>query len=677
MNPQRPRTGFRVLLLMLVMTPVLLWSMSSSALYRAGSPEPAPENKVALPLAPAVPMPPPKADLDQVRNGTFAAPIDPPDWVNGNAGASNAHYFEGQSIPYRMRLTNIALTTHVLEIEWDIKHSGAHAIDYITHYDRISEDVQPCRGISGCNGAVFNTFPIPAPSSNGSPMAGQPTASFNALPPAQRVMTIYNGTITAVTYVSEGSLTAAQSSTRLQINFTATSPTVVIAWGGHIAAAANWGAGNSASGVSGSPYHTRLISFDGGGGNQDRSLSAAAVLGPGGCTLTGPTTVCESDADPDAHYEVDTPEAGVDYVWSLVDNTSGATITDSNGTAGATIFADVDPGGPGTYTIKATPMNAGGTGTPCVAIVTVEANTSTTDLTDGLSVCAGTSVSYSTTAAGGDGTCSYTWSLDGSAFTDTDGTPGGSHVTIGTTGLSTGSHTVQVSVDCGCGPPAVQSTTFNIKAPTVVTDEIDNAEVCEGATDPVVFQVAATGAGTLSYAWTLDGNPATDADGDDTKLTVNPSALSVGSHPVNVVVTGDCGTDSSSANLVVNSNPTVTVTLSQACDTVTKLTAAAGFDSYSWSGPGFVVDGTGTCGLDKACLLVDKTGVYTVNVEDDNSCSGSQTAQLCFTMTSPAPASAQASVTAPGPETTLPAQKPIARESLLAKIAKVVFWPFN
>ena len=47
----------------------------------------------------------------------------------------------------------------------------------------------------------------------------------------------------------------------------------------------DWGSGNSAGGISGSPYHTRLISLDGSGGNQDRSLSAAAVAAPQGALL--------------------------------------------------------------------------------------------------------------------------------------------------------------------------------------------------------------------------------------------------------------------------------------------------------------------------------------------------------------------------------------------------------
>jgi len=104
-------------------------------------------------------------------------------------------------------------------------------------------------------------------------------------------MTMFNGTINTMVYTNpQGDLSQAQASTRITINFTAANPTVVLAWGGHIARAVDWGAGNSASGISGSPYHTRLIAIDGSGGNQDQSLSAAAVQAPNPCALMLSTT---------------------------------------------------------------------------------------------------------------------------------------------------------------------------------------------------------------------------------------------------------------------------------------------------------------------------------------------------------------------------------------------------
>ena len=62
------------------------------------------------------------------------------------------------------------------------------------------------------------------------------------------------------------------------VTFTASDSTVLLAWGGHIASQIDWGAGNSAGSISGSPYHMRLINLDNGSlGNMDRSLAAAAV----------------------------------------------------------------------------------------------------------------------------------------------------------------------------------------------------------------------------------------------------------------------------------------------------------------------------------------------------------------------------------------------------------------
>src|SRR5262245_3374484 len=64
---------------------------------------------------------PPRADLDQARNGGAGSPNNPVQFVNGDANAVNSHYIEGQSIPYRLVLTNLALGAHNVKIEWDIR----------------------------------------------------------------------------------------------------------------------------------------------------------------------------------------------------------------------------------------------------------------------------------------------------------------------------------------------------------------------------------------------------------------------------------------------------------------------------------------------------------------------------------------------------------------------------
>src|SRR5207248_7150404 len=89
---------------------------------------------------------------------------------------------------------------------------------------------------------------------------------------------LYGGTIQSVTPNAPTGSTSGDSSQSVTIVFTASVANPVLAWGGHIATRADWGANNSAVAISGSPYHMRLISLNGSGGNQDRSLAAASIL---------------------------------------------------------------------------------------------------------------------------------------------------------------------------------------------------------------------------------------------------------------------------------------------------------------------------------------------------------------------------------------------------------------
>ncbi len=271
------------------------------------------------------------ADLWQARNGSASSPINPVDWVKGNLGSANSHYSEGHSIPYRLVLTRLAPGPHNVVIAWDTRQSGTHAIDYIAHYDflvphdgfrshSIAEAIDPIAGLAGAFGPP-EAFPIPAPTPNGTPVPGLPAASFEALPPALRAMTIWNGSIASLTYLQQESLNADTAATRLSIDFVATSPTVVIAWGGHIASRVDWGIGNSATSISGSPYHTRLISFDGAGGNQDRSVRSDSIF----CGISGPSELCGGATGTFLAQEAGT-NSGAFISWTLTNNTAGALI---------------------------------------------------------------------------------------------------------------------------------------------------------------------------------------------------------------------------------------------------------------------------------------------------------------------------------------------------------------
>ena len=132
------------------------------------------------------------ADIDQCANGQLRDPpescdaITPGNWVNGNLGSSKSHYFEGDSIPYRIKMDGLTLTPgHKIIFAWDVTKDSKHAIDYLTDFDRTVGNANPCAGVAGCVLGSENPFPIPAdPTITGfTPIAG----SFS----------MFGGTITA------------------------------------------------------------------------------------------------------------------------------------------------------------------------------------------------------------------------------------------------------------------------------------------------------------------------------------------------------------------------------------------------------------------------------------------------------------------------------------------------
>jgi hypothetical protein len=291
----------------------------------------------------------PSATLDQCANGPAASPTgcNPNTWVNGNLGASKAHYLEGDSVPYRMTFLNLVTFAqapsliHHLTIEWDTTKGGKHALDYLTSWNQTVTTANPCAGVSGCTlGSPSAPLAIPSdPQVTGagvSPIAG----NFN----------IWGGTLTSITATpdagnanhgyrySNGTGFAGDKSASIQINFTATVANPVIAWGGHIATRLNWGTGSSAVAIAGSPFHMRLIDLDGAGGNQDRSLSNDAVTFPASITIIK-DVVLGSDPQDFAFTETasSTPLL-TPSTFSLDDDSTSATPTDTQSYSGITNF---------------------------------------------------------------------------------------------------------------------------------------------------------------------------------------------------------------------------------------------------------------------------------------------------------------------------------------------------
>src|SRR5215213_8552424 len=80
---------------------------------------------------------PASADLDQCGNGPASAPVPCTldAWQNGNLNQNQAHYSEGQSVPYRMKFDQLVIGgPNTVTISYDTTKGGTHAIDYLTDY---------------------------------------------------------------------------------------------------------------------------------------------------------------------------------------------------------------------------------------------------------------------------------------------------------------------------------------------------------------------------------------------------------------------------------------------------------------------------------------------------------------------------------------------------------------
>jgi hypothetical protein len=634
----------------------LISSFSGSASLRSGSDSLGSKDRQGSLVATVpkfnpmvMPFKPASADLSQVRNGGVGCDAtvpnscdNPADWVNGNAGASNAHYQEGQSIPYRMVMKDLTLGNHSVVIEWDVKHSSANAIDFITHYQRVAESIQPCGPanhpediVPGCNPASFTTFDIPAPTGVNSPIAGLPQSVFNALPVAQRRMTMYNGTITSMVYTNpQGDLSQASASTRVTINFTAASSTVVMSWGGHIARAVDWGTGNSAGGISGSPYHTRLVALDGSGGNQDRSLSAAAVQPPAGCSLTNDNIdVCDLPTVT-THALGGTAVAGQTYSFQLVNSGGSNAFISSSDTdpSDGTISADVTTSGAGSYTITLTTSNNGGSEV-CSATVRVHQTPAAGAGLD-QEQCETSGFGFtmnasSTVPTGG----TRTWSIDAanSSTTATIVNTGDEDPIITLAGVGTVRAVLTVT-GASCAN-AVDSVDLTV-SPKAVANASADQEVC--ASNPAVTLNGSFSGSALSASWS-GGTGTFNPNANTLNAVYTPSAAEIAAGSATLTLTtndpaGSCGPANDTMTITINPNPVVAISLDDACLGTAHLhatvTGGVAPFTYNWKKNGVDVVNN------SADLTLTGPGTYTVSVTDSSSTScGSNTDSfvVCYT----------------------------------------------
>ncbi|MGE0104418.1 MAG: hypothetical protein AB7U64_19005, partial [Blastocatellales bacterium] len=243
------------------------------------------------------------------------------------------------------------------------------------------------------------------------------------------------------------------------------------------------------------------------------------------------------------------------------------------------------------------------------ATLTVQGPPAATDLVS-QEVCQGITAQFSTTPSG-VGPFTYSWKLDGSAI------PGeiSSSISISTLPLAIGAHNVEVTVTGACGQ-VVKSATLTVLPVTAATD-LSPATVCQGATANLA--TTASGTGPFTYAWKLDGAP---IGGTANSNAIDTTSLSIGTHTVEVVVTGTCGAVTKSTTLNVQANTTVAdLTPATVCQGATaNFTAVAGGTgpfSYVWKVDDVIVPGGEMAMISTGALSI---GPHTVTVEVTGTC---------------------------------------------------------
>jgi hypothetical protein len=277
--------------------------------------------------------------------------------------------------------------------------------------------------------------------------------------------------------------------------------------------------------------------------------------------------------------------------------------------------------------------NSCSTATSTAATLTVNPNTTATTPADE-TVCQGANASFSTTASGA-GPFHYAWTVDGSSF-------GGdtSSISVPTGSLSTGAHSVSVTVSGACNS-VTKSASLTVQENTSATTPADET-VCQGAS--ASFSTTASGTGPFHYSWTVDGSP---VGGDSASVSVATGSLSTGAHSVAVAVSGTCGTVTKSASLTVQENTSAT---NPADETVCQGASASFSTTASGTGPfhySWTVDGS-SFGGDTSSISVPTgsltVGSHAVSVSVSGTC-GSVTKSAALTV------QANTSATAPSDET--------------------------
>jgi gliding motility-associated-like protein len=268
-----------------------------------------------------------------------------------------------------------------------------------------------------------------------------------------------------------------------------------------------------------------------------------------------------------------------------------------------------------TVTYNITPQANGCYGSLYHYVVTVHP-TVNPSLTGPISVCTGSSATYTTDA----GNSNYTWTISpGGTITAGGGT---SNYTVTVLWNIAGSQAVQVNYVRPTGCTAPQPTILNVivsprPSPTITGPAV----LCAGTTG----NVYSTEPGMTNYSWTVSSGGIITAGGTSTSNTVTVTWSLPGTQTVSVNysnLTGCTAANATIFNVTVNPRPSPTITGPAAICTGTTgnvYTTEAGMTNYNWFvSSGGIITAGGTPASNTVTVTWTVPGTQTVSVNYTN-----------------------------------------------------------
>jgi hypothetical protein len=314
--------------------------------------------------------------------------------------------------------------------------------------------------------------------------------------------------------------------------------------------------------------------------------------------------------------------AGLAYQWRK----NGSAI--GGATSASLSFASLVLGDAGSYDCEITGTCGATTSTAATLTVSQPPSILTHPSSD--VICVGEAAAFSVVASG-TGPFTYQWRKNGSPI---GGATAALYTIATTVAGDAASYTCTVTGPCGF--VTSNAATLGFGSPPSVTTQPTGGEFCDG--DPISLSVVATGFGTLSYQWRKDGSPIGGAT--SAAFSIPSAAISDGAS-YDCVVTGDCGSVTSAAAIVVvGSGPEISTQPSSSDVCVGQpavfavVASGQGALSYQWRKAGSPISGATSSTFSIAAVVAASAGSYDCVVTDD--CGSTTSTAATLTVGEPA-----------------------------------------